>query len=76
MFAHVPGYLLASKTAFYKDMTKGYKITMDFKHEVGKVVKVGGQYCDPDPEYSVDDCVQDLLFNVNLLYLQSSKYDH
>ena len=66
VFAHIPGYFLASKSFLYKDIAQEKKITMDFKHEVGKVVAVGGQYCDPDPDYSVDDCVQDLLFNVAL----------
>ena len=64
VFAHIPGYFLASKSLLYKDIAIEEKITMDFKHEVGKVVAVGGQYCDPDPDYSVDDCLQDILFNV------------
>ena len=66
IFSHVPGYFLANKNEMYKDMTKGQKIKMDFDHIVGKVVKVGGENCNPDVEYSVDDCIHEVLFNASI----------
>ena len=57
---------MANKNEMYKDVTKGQKIKMDFDHIVGKVVKVGGENCNPDVEYSVDDCIHEVLFNASI----------
>ena len=68
VYMYSPGYFLTSQTYMYTDFSSGtgQGISWNMEHALEKVVKLGRNECNPDPEYSVDDCVQDLVFNVSM----------
>lgn len=69
VYTHIPGFFLTNPNVVYTDVTVGDKITFDMEHDFGRVLQVGGEYCNPDQEYTMDQCVHQVLFNVSCIML-------
>ena len=69
VYSHIPGFFLTNPNVVYTDVKAGDKITMDMEHDFGRVLQVGGKYCNPDQEYTVEQCVHQVLFNESMVKL-------
>ena len=63
-----PGYLHQNVEIRTRTFKSGNDVTFELDYQIDNVLKVGDEYCNPDPSFIRDECVTEQLLNVRNTY--------